>query len=320
MSYTGKILNNAQGTKQIITTITGISKRISEQKFYTVPFADFVPVITGDNAFDIQILNWRSFSKDDGFNTGLIGNNSNKASRNISDAVFDGVMQKTQFWAKNIEWSIIELEQAAKANNLFSLIEAREAARKKSWDLGLQQVAFLGITGDAGIQGLLNLTNVTNNTTAITKPLNAMTAAELQAFIGAIYQTYRANCNYTAHADKFILPESDFNGLHTFPDITYPIKTRLAIIEETFKNVSQNQAFKIMPLAYSNKANNPMNVNRYVLTNSDPTSIKMNLPIDYTSTQAGSEDGFSWTNTAYGQFSGVIALRELETLYFSHAV
>ena len=195
MAYKSQILNNAQGVKQTITTITGISKRVSEQKFYTIPFAEFVPVIPGDNAFDINILNWRSFSKDDGFKTGLIGNNANKAQRNNSDAVFDAVMQQTRFWAKNIEFSMIELEQAAKANNLFSLIEARERARKKAWDLGLQEVAFLGINGDSEIQGLLNLSNVHNNTTTIVKPLSAMTATELQSFIAAIYETYRANCN-----------------------------------------------------------------------------------------------------------------------------
>ena len=320
MSYKPQIMNNAQGVKQIITAITGISKKVSEQKFYTVPFAEFVPVVPSDNAFDINILNWRSFSKDDGFKSGLVGNQSNKAQRNQSDAVFDTILQKTQFWAKNIEWSIIELEQAAKANNLFSLIEARERARKKSWDLGLQEVAFFGVDGDAGIEGLLNLSAVYNDTTTITKPLSSMTAAELQAFIAAVYEKYRANCNRTAHATKFILPESDFNGLSTFPDIAFPIKTRLQIIEETFKTVSQNAGFKIMPLAYANKAYNPMGVNRYMLTTDDPESIKMSLPIDYTTTQAGSEDGFSWTNTGYGQFTGVLALREKESMYFSHSV
>jgi hypothetical protein len=320
MVYKPQIFNNAQGVKQIITTITGISKKISEQKFYTVPFAEFVPVVPGDNAFDINILNWRSFSKDDGFKSGLVGNQSNKAQRNQSDAVFDALLQKTQFWAKNIEWSVIELEQAAKANNLFSLIEARERARKKAWDLGLQEVAFFGIDGDSDIQGLLNLSNVNNDTTTIVKPISAMTAAEIQAFISAVYEKYRANCNRTAHATKFILPESDFNGLATYPDITFPVKTRLQIVEETFKTLSQNNGFKIMPLAYANKANNPMAVNRYVLTVDDPESIKMSLPIDYQTTQAGTEDGFSWTNTGYGQFTGVLALRELETLYFSHAV
>jgi hypothetical protein len=320
MSYKTQILNNAQGVRQIITTITGISKKISEQKFYTVPFAEFVPVVPGDNAFDINILNWRSFSKDDGFKTGLIGNQSNKAQRNQSDAVFDAILQKTQFWAKNIEWSIIELEQAAKANNLFSLIEARERARKKSWDLGLQEVAFLGIAGDAEIEGLLTLSAVYNDTSTIAKPLSAMTTAEIQTFISVVYEKYRANCNRTAHASKFILPESDFNGLETYPDITFPIKTRRQIIEETFKTLSQNASFKLMPLAYANKANNPMAVNRYVLTVDDPESIKMALPIDYTTTQSGTEDGFSWTNTGYGQFTGVLALREKETMYFSHAV
>jgi hypothetical protein len=320
MTYKPMILNNAQGARQIITTLTAIAQKVSEQKFYEIPFADYVPVVTGVGAYDYDILNWRSFSKDDGFEKGLIGTSSNRAQRGQSDAVFDAIKQKTQFWAKNIEWSVIELEQAAKANNIFSLVEARERARKKAWDLGLQKIAFLGLDNDAEIKGLLNSALVLNDTTTIVKPIKAMTAAELQVFVGAIYEKYRANCVRTAKPTKFIIPEGEFNGLHNFPDITFPLKTRMEILLESFKSLTGNQAFEIMPCAYADKANNPMVVNRYVLTVDDPTSVVMNLPIDYTVTQAGTEDGFSWVNSAYGQFSGVTFLREKETLYFSHAV
>ena len=320
MTYKPMILNNAQGARQIITTLTAVAQKVSEQKFYEIPFADYVPVVPGVGAFDYDILNWRSFSKDDGFEKGLIGSNSNRAQRGQSDAVFDAIKQKTQFWAKNIEWSTIELEQAAKANNIFSLIEAREVARKKSWDLGLQRIAFLGLDNDSEIKGLLNSALVVNDTTTIAKPIKAMTAAELQVFVGAIYEKYRANCARTTKPTKFIIPEGEFNGLHNFPDITFPLKTRFEILLETFKSLTGNQGFQIMPCAYADKDNNPLAVNRYVLTVDDPTSLVMNLPIDYTVTQAGTEDGFSWVNSAYGQFSGVTMLREKETLYFSHAV
>jgi len=101
--YKPMILNNAQGARQIITTLTAVAQKVSEQKFYEIPFADYVPVVPGVGAFDYDILNWRSFSKDDGFEKGLIGSNSNRAQRGQSDAVFDAVKQSTQFWAKNIE-------------------------------------------------------------------------------------------------------------------------------------------------------------------------------------------------------------------------
>lgn len=320
MTYKPMVLNNAQGARQIITTLTAVAQKVSEQKFYEIPFADYVPVVMGVGAFDYDILNWRSFSKDDGFEKGLIGSNSNRAQRGNSDAVFDAVKQKTQFWAKNIEWSVIELEQAAKANNIFSLIEAREVARKKSWDLGLQKIAFLGLDNDAEIKGLLNSALVANDTTTIAKPIKAMTAAELQTFIGAVYEKYRDNCARTAKPTKWIIPEGEYNGLFTFPDIAFPLKSRMEIIMDMWKSLTGNQSFQILPCAYADKANNPMGVNRYVLTVDDPTSVVLNLPIDYTVTQAGTEDGFSWVNSAYGQFSGVTFLREKETLYFSHSV
>jgi hypothetical protein len=313
-------MNNAQGAKQIITTLTAVAQKVSEQKFYEIPFAEFVPVIPGVGAFDVNILNWRSFSKDGGFEKGLVGSNSNRAQRSQSDAVFDAVLQKTQFWAKNIEWSAIELEQAAKANNLFSLVEAREMARKKSWDLGIQRVAFLGLDNDAGIKGLLNNASVYNDTATITVALKNMTTSQLQTFISAVYEKYRANCNRTAKPSKFIIPEAEFNGLHSFPDLQFPFKTRFDIIEEMFKKLTGNQGFKIMACAYCDKANFDGTNNRYVLTVDDPTSLALNLPIDYTTTQAGTEDGFSWVNTAYGQFSGVVMLRDLETYYFSNTL
>jgi len=44
----------------------------------------------------------------------------------------------------------------------------------------------------------------------------------------------------------------------------------------------------------------------------------MNIPIDYTSTSFGTSNSFDFSSVAYGQFTGVIAKRPKEILYFSY--
>lgn len=312
---TGEIRKNSLGYQQLITTLTAVGRKVSEQKFYEVPFADYFPVVVGNGAFQSSIINWRTFSKDEGFETGVMSNGSNQQRLSHSDAAFDEVPQVIYNWAKAIEWNVFELEQAMKANTLFSLIEARMVARKKSWDLGLQKVAFLGY---GSTKGYLNQSGVTADTATISQKISTMSSAQFNAFIAAIYQTYRANSSYTAKPTTFSIPETDYNGLISFPDATYPLRTKLDILTESMKTVTGNQGFKILPLAYGDKANNGTANNIYVLSNYDETSLKMDLPLDYTMTAANSLNGFSFENVAYGQFSEVVALRPKEMIYFTN--
>jgi hypothetical protein len=312
---TGEIKKNSLGYQQLITTLTAVSKKVSEQKFYEIAFADYVPVVVGNGAFQRSILNWRTYSKGEGFKTGVISNASNKAMVPHVDAAYDALQQVVHNWAKGVVYNVFELEEAMKANQLFSLIEAREVARRKEWDLGLQEVAFLGYSSD---KGLLNQSSVTVNATVIPTRLPSMTASQFNTFAGTVYEAYRANAVRTAKPTHFIIPEADWNGLINFPDATYPLKTKLALLEEAFKTITANASFKILPCAYADKANFDGVNNRYVLLNYDETSVKMDLPVDYTMTQAGTMNGFSWENVAYGSFTGVVALREKEMLYFSN--
>lgn len=312
---TGKIRTNSVGYQQLITTLTAVSKKVSEQKFYEIAFADYVPVVIGNGAYQRSILNWRTYSKGEGFKTGVISNASNKAMVPHVDAAYDAVTQNVYNWAKGMVYNVFELEEAMRANQLFSLIEAREVARRKEWDLGLQEIAFLGYGPD---KGLLNQASVVVDTTTIPVRLPAMTASQFNTFAGTVYEKYRANAVRTAKPTHFVIPEADWNGLINFPDATYPLKTKLALLEEAFKTITANQSFKILPCAYGDKANFDGVNNRYVLLNYDETSVKMDLPIDYTQTQAGTFNGFSWENVAYGSFTGVVALREKEMLYFGN--
>lgn len=307
---------NADGYEQITSTLTAVSAALTEQKFYTVPFADFVPVVNGGpGAYSTEILNWRSGVTGEGFKSGIISHSSNQARLPLVGAKFDAIKQPVMTWAKGINYSLVELNQAARANNMFSLIEARETARRTEWSLGLQETAFFG---EGESEGLLTQSGASIDTTTITKRLHLMTAAEFNAFVGAIVGNYRAATNYTAMPTAFIVPEKDRLGLINFPDATYPLKTRLSLLLEAFREVTQNPNFQILSSAYNDKSKHPDAVNRYVLMNYDAKSLKMDVPVDYTQTMAGTVNGYTFENAAFAQFTGVALLRPRELQYFDN--
>lgn len=312
---TNEIHRNSLGYSQLITTLTAVGTKVSQQKFFEVLPADYMPVVMGNGAYQRQILNWRTYVKGEGFETGIISNASNQAQIPQVDAAFDSINQTIYSWAKSVVYNVFELEEAMRANTLFSLIEAREKARRKQWQLGIQKVAFFGYGSD---KGLLNQSTPTTNTAIITKFIKSMSSSEFNTFVGSIYEAYRANCYYTAKPTHFIMPEADYNALVAYPDATYPLRTKLSLLEEAFKTITGNQGFKILPLAYCNKANFDASNNLYVLLNYDEESVKFDIPVDYTMTQAGSINGFSWENVGYGSFASVVAQREKEILYFTH--
>lgn len=314
---TGSINTNSVGYSQLITTLTAVGRKVSHQKFYHIPFADYVPTVVGNGAFQRQIINWRTFSKSEGFESGVMSNSGNSARLSITDAAYDQLPQTIYSWARAIEYNLFELQEAMQANTLFSLIEAREKARRTEWDLGIQKIAFLGYQAS---KGLLNQSSVTVNSTTITNKISLMSAAAFTTFVGSIYETYRLNSNRTSIPTHFVMPESDFNGLITYPDSTYPLKTKIELLEAAFKVVTGNAGFKILPCAYCDKENFDGTNNRYAMYNYMEDSVKIDLPLDYTATAHGSSNGFTWSNAAYGQFSGVVALRDKEMLYFTNAV
>jgi hypothetical protein len=44
----------------------------------------------------------------------------------------------------------------------------------------------------------------------------------------------------------------------------------------------------------------------------------MNIPVDYTVTQANSVNNFQFQDVAYGQYTGLTVLRNLELLLFTY--
>lgn len=308
---------NSLGVEINITTLTTIMKKVTEQKFFKVAPADYFPVRVGEGAWSSNLVTYRSYLLGDEFEKGVINLGQNGARLATADAGIDAVTAKVVNWAKSIGWSLFELQEAQKSGN-WDLVTAKEKARKTNWDLGIQKIAFLGLATQS-IKGLLNLADVSAaNTTLITAKLSAMTPAQLKTFLAGAIEAYRSNCNRTAFPTHFIIPESDYNGLASTSSEDFPIKTVLELLQDAFRLITMNPAFKILPLAYADAAYNSaagINKTRYTLLNYEEESLRMDVPVDYQNTLANSVDNFSFNNVGYGQFTGAVAYRPLEVLY-----
>lgn len=318
---------NSLGYEVSITTLTTIMKKITEQKFFEVPPADYLPVRVGEGTWSSNLTTYRSFDIADQFETGLINTGGQNSRMAAADSGVDALNIKVYNWAKSIGWSIFDLELAAKSGN-WDLVSAKEKARKRNWDLGVQRVAFLGARGLNGTGGsalgLLNQAGITTNTAVIPKAISSMSTAELKTFTAALIEAYRSNNNRTAWPTHFVIPESDYNGLASQASPDFPIKSTLQLLEEMFQVITRKKDFRILPLAYGDAAYHTdvtaiVGKQVYVLLNYDEESLRMDIPLDYTNTLANSIDNFGFQNAGYGQFTGVLAYRPLELMYFTYA-
>lgn len=316
---------NSLGYEVNITTLTTIVKKITEQKFFEIPPADYLPIRVGEGTWSSNLTTYRSFDVADEFETGVINTGGQNSRLATADAGVDALNIKVFNWAKSIGWSIFDLELAAKSGN-WDLVSAKEKARKRNWDLGIQRIAFLGARGSNGsggsCLGLLNQSGITTNTTTITQPISSMSPSDLKQFCAQVVEQYRNNNQRTAWPTHFIIPESDYNGLASQASADFPIKSTLQLLEEMFQVICRNKSFKILPLAYGDGPYHSdvsaiANQQVYVLLNYDEESLRMDLPLDYTNTLANSLDNFSFQNAGYGQFTGVLAYRPLEMMYFT---
>lgn len=310
---------NSLGFEVDITTLTTIIKRVTEQKFFQIAPADYLPVRVGEGAWSSNLVTYRSFNLADDFSTGVLNLGGNSTKLASADAGVDAITVKVVNWAKEIGWSLFELQQAAKAGN-WDLVTSKEKSRKRNWDLGLQRVAFLGLDGSSDCQGLLNMSGITTDAgTIIVEDLKAMSTSELSTFSQVVVEKYRDTCARTAYPTHFIIPEGDYNGLASQASADFPIKTKLELLSDMFKVITMQKDFKILPLAYADVAYSGLAKARYTLLNYDEESLRMDIPVDYTNTLANSINNFSFQNVGYGQFTGVKAYRPLEVLYLDHA-
>ncbi len=315
-------LTNALGYEISVTTLTAISKKVTEQKFFTLAPADYMPLIVGEGAWSSEITTYRDFSIGGDFEEGNINTGASNSRLAEADSAVDSITVPIINWAKQISWTLFDLAQASRSGN-WDLVTSKERARKKNWDLGIQQVAFWGSENNPNVLGLLTQSDVTANTSLLSGYIKGLNAADFETFCENVIETYRSNCNRTAYPTHFIIPEADFNGLGVATDEAFPLKSKIERLEDIFRLITKNPKFKILGCAYSDEVNNAavtgLDKNRYTLLNYDDESVNMHLPVDYTNTMQNTINGMQFQNVGYGQYSGVRAYRPLEMLYIDWA-
>ena len=324
-----KQIYNNTGIQVDIDTLTGIVQRVSKQIFYEVRPSEFLPIEVGDHAFSQNIITYKSYVAGGSFEDGLAAGSSHDARKYRSDVQFEAISVPNIYWYKGYDYNILELGEATRLGRTaptWNLIESKASAMAKEWQLGIQQVAFLGLESRSDFKGLLTLTNVTSNTSVIDKFISNMTPAELNTFLRQAINAYFLNSNSTSMPDIFVMPYNDFLGLTSPFSPEFPNISKYEYIIKAFRQATGKENFEIKPLVYAQKDRNSSflgsgsGLNRYVMYKKDPETIRMNIPIPYTTTIQDTINGFSYNSVGYGQFSGVETYREREVLYFDHSV
>ena len=106
---------NSLGYEINITSLTTILKKISEQKYFHIAPADFLPVVVGEGAWSSNLTAYRQFVLGDDFSTGIINTGANNGRLASGDAGVDSVNIKVNNWAKEIGWTVFDLQLAAKS-------------------------------------------------------------------------------------------------------------------------------------------------------------------------------------------------------------
>lgn len=106
-------IKNSLGYEISITSLTTIMKKISEQKFFEIAPADYLPVRVGEGAWSSNLVTYRSFEMAALFEDGIVNLGANNSRLASADAGVDSLTIQVYNWAKTIGWSIFDLELAA---------------------------------------------------------------------------------------------------------------------------------------------------------------------------------------------------------------
>lgn len=312
------------GFDYAIRTTTLLRQKSVKQKFYEVAIADFFTVEIGQGAWMETITQNLQFDSAGDFEQGIVNVNSGHSE---VEEVESGVTPKTFHifsWTKGYKYNIMEVEKALEADN-WDKVAGQTAALKKNWDLGVQRIGFLGSKFNSNILGLLTQTEVTLDTLILDKNISDLAADEFIAFAKALLSAYFENSNYTQRQpNKLVMPMDDYLGLGIPLSSAFPLgDNRLDYLLKTFRQLTNNPKFEIIPLVYCQKAVNVGAVctagsQRYCLYNDDVEVVKMDIPVDFTLTNPNTADNFSWQGKAYGQATGVQVTRPAEMYYFEH--
>lgn len=328
--FSGLKLRNANGDinpsslayRYTTDRMTYIRARTVQQTFYQVNPTDYVHMIPGEGAFSSQIITQANIKFSGSFRSGKISSAGQNSKLQIADGGVVPFYTQVQNWAMGTEYSIFDVHQALFMGQ-WDPIEAKQKARKIEYDLGIQEIAFLGDSDQlTNYPGLFTQPQVNINTTLITGNISAMSTASFMTFVQGLLAAYLSNCNQTVWPDTFIMPQDDYAGMATAVSQTYPNLTMLGYLQQAFDKICPKKV-RILPSYYAMTAANggAFGVGKqcYLLYNNDIDTIFMELPVDYQTVPYGTYNNFNFQDAAYAQYTGVQAIKPLELLMFTHS-
>lgn len=323
----GLIDSSTLGYQFTIQTTTQIRAETVSQVFYEIPFAKYIPVIPGEAAWMESIKTNLVYKIGGSFEQGIINTGSNQqkfAKVNVGTAP---VTQAVALWVKSYDYSIFEVNKALALNN-WDVVSGKLEALKTEWDLGVQKLSFLGLQSDnTNFPGLFSQANVNINLSVITKNISTFGASggDFQTFVSLVMAAYFANSNNTRMPTHFAIPMNDYLGLAIFINPAFPsVETiMIKVLQQAFALITMNPNFEVYGVLYGNMTVNAgywtaNGTQRYLLYRKDPKSVRMDLPMDFVLAAPVPVGPATFEGLGYGQFTGVIAFRPAEMLYFDH--
>jgi len=121
-----------------------------------------------------------------------------------------------------------------------------------------------------------------------------------------------------------LIPQDDYVGLAAPVSSTYPFNSKLEYLKKAFAEIVPG-GIKVLPLAYGIPAQNKTVINVgtgyhvYAMYRYDAETLRLDIPVDFTTTAANTLNNFQFQDVAYGQYTGVGVYRPLELEYFTCA-
>ena len=291
------------GLEATITTLTGIIGGVVETKYYELngqKLSDFCKIEVGRGAYDTELMQYASTFVGNNGKQGIVNPTANGISKDANSSIQIGsIKMPNNFWRWDYTVTNELVNMAQRNAETFSIIEENEKARKKIWDLMLQDAWFNGL-GDGRSYGLLNQPNVTVNTTLMTAELGDMTDAQFQTFLAKVAGEYNKVSNYTISFNRMLIPSEQYFAL-TQPYGTFGLN-RLQVLEDAMKRIV-GADFKIVHAKYCTGASaQGGNKGRYVFYNDDADNVCAYLPVPYTPMPLFPQGSLDLISQAHGQF------------------
>lgn len=304
------------GLEATITTLTDIIGGVVETKYYELngqKLSDFCKIEVGRGAYDTELMQYASTFVGNNGKQGIVNPTANGISKDANSSIQIGsIKMPNNFWRWDYTVTNELVNMAQKNAETFSIIEENEKARKKIWDLMLQDAWFNGL-GDGRSYGLLNQPNVTVNTTLMTAELGDMTDAQFQTFLAKVAGEYNKVSNYAISFNRMLIPSEQYFAL-TQPYGTFGLN-RLQVLEDAMKRIV-GADFKIVHAKYCTGASaQGGNKGRYVFYNDDADNVCAYLPVPYTPMPLFPQGSLDLISQAHGQFITPFLKRETSMMY-----